>query len=149
MYKFIKIIQDNLIQCQQNPMEMKKNDLYAWDWHFKKFLTKILKVLLKGLGVQKDTQTPCWLRQWRDQLPYSHIRPRELPSASKIIAWLHFNQCRTWDIKDWSLKYIYVPIDCKQGTCIFIVDPMVTLPDLLATSPCYINSYQFQVKCRI
>ena len=25
----------------------------------------ILRVLFKGLGVQKDTQTPCWLRPWR------------------------------------------------------------------------------------
>ena len=41
---------------------------YAWDWHFKKFLTKenwvSWGVLFKGSGVQKDTQTPCWLSPW-------------------------------------------------------------------------------------
>ena len=31
MYKFIKIIQGNLIQCQQNPMEMKKNYMLEID----------------------------------------------------------------------------------------------------------------------
>ena len=24
----------------------------------------VLRVLFKGLGVQKGTQTPCWLRPW-------------------------------------------------------------------------------------
>ena len=48
--------------------EDEKNQLYAWDKHFKKFLTKKFRcpdswgVLFKGLGVQKDTQTPCCLR---------------------------------------------------------------------------------------
>ena len=39
--------------------------VYAWDWHFKKFFTKSFgcpEGCFKGLGVQKDTQTPCWLR---------------------------------------------------------------------------------------
>ena len=66
MYKFIKIRHDILIQCHGNYMEMKIFNLYAWDWHLKKFLTKknwvSWGVLSKGLGVQKDTQTPCWLR---------------------------------------------------------------------------------------
>ena len=43
----------------------RKVQIYAWDWHFKKFLTKKIgcpEGCFMGLGVQKATQTPCWLR---------------------------------------------------------------------------------------
>ena len=43
------------------------------------FLTKVFWVswglLFKGLGVQKDTQTPCWLRpcmKWMSDFPYNN-----------------------------------------------------------------------------
>ena len=41
------------------------NQLYAWNWHFKKFLTKKLGVLKGGFwefGCTNDTPMPCWLR---------------------------------------------------------------------------------------
>ena len=41
--------------------------IYAWDWHIHKEIPHknfwvSWGVLFEGLGVQKDTQTPCWLR---------------------------------------------------------------------------------------
>ena len=50
-------------------MQMKKNQLYARDWHdFKEFFTNYFGCpkgcFFKGLGAQNDTQKPCWLRIW-------------------------------------------------------------------------------------
>ena len=53
MYKFIKVRHDILIECHGNYMEMEKVKLYAWDWHFKKFLTK-------RFGCPEG----CFLRVW-------------------------------------------------------------------------------------
>ena len=68
MYIFIKIRHDILINTRSWVLyDDEKIQLYAWDWHFEKFLTKkwvSWRVLFKGLGVQKDTQAPCWLRPW-------------------------------------------------------------------------------------
>ena len=67
MYKFIKIRHDAIEQCHGNYKEMKKinNKLEI----FRKSMQINLGVLrgsflFKGLGVQKGTQTPCWLRPW-------------------------------------------------------------------------------------
>ena len=45
-------------------LRWKKLQLYAWNWHFKKFLPKELDVLrwdFWGFGCPNDAQTPCWL----------------------------------------------------------------------------------------
>ena len=37
----------------------------------------VLRVAFKGLGVQKDTQRPCWLRPWvpvLDMIPDGNIK---------------------------------------------------------------------------
>ena len=65
MYKFIKTRHDILIQCDGNCMEMKKIK-YMLEINILRNSSQIFWVswglLFKGLGVQKDTQTPCWLR---------------------------------------------------------------------------------------
>ena len=60
---------DILIQCHGNYMEMKNfNYMLAIDIsrNFSQNIWVSLGVLLKGLGGQKDTQTPCWLRPWAE-----------------------------------------------------------------------------------
>ena len=61
MYKYNKIRHDILIQCHGNYMEMKKfNYMLEIDILRNSSLEKL--GVLRGLGVQKGTQTPCWLR---------------------------------------------------------------------------------------
>ena len=67
MYKFIIIRHDILIQCHGNYMEMKKFNYMLEIYILRNSSQKLLGVLrgvIKGLGVQKDTQTPCWLSPW-------------------------------------------------------------------------------------
>ena len=48
-------------------MEMKKSNQMLEIWVY-------LGVIFKGLRIQKDTQTPCWLRPWcRDSLIQSQL----------------------------------------------------------------------------
>ena len=46
-----------------------KNSIYMLETDILRNSSKkdlgVLRVLFKGLGVQNDTQTPCWLRPWR------------------------------------------------------------------------------------
>ena len=64
MYKFIKIRLDIIKQCHGNYREMKKLN-HSLRLGFLEIPHKniwvSLGVLFKGLGVQKGTQTPCWL----------------------------------------------------------------------------------------
>ena len=65
MYKFIKIRHDILTQCHGNYMKMKKLNNMLENEIFRNSKLKYLGVLrgsFKGLGVQKGTQTPYWLR---------------------------------------------------------------------------------------
>ena len=66
MYKFIKIRHDIIKQCHGNYKEMKEFNYKLEIEFFRKSTLKNLGVLrsFKGLGVQKGTQTPCWLRPW-------------------------------------------------------------------------------------
>ena len=67
MYKFIKIRHDILIKCHGNCMEKKKfNYMLEIDIFRNSSQKKWVSwgFVFKGLGVQKDTQTPCWLRPW-------------------------------------------------------------------------------------
>ena len=69
MCKFIKIRHDIIKQCHGNCKEMKK---FNYKLEIEIFRNSSQKywvswgVLFKGLGVQKGTQTPCWLRPWGD-----------------------------------------------------------------------------------
>ena len=65
MYKFIKTRHDIIKQCHGNYKEMKKFNYKLETGIFRNSTQKYLGVLsgaFKGLGVQKDTQTTCWLR---------------------------------------------------------------------------------------
>ena len=65
MYKLIKVRHDIIIQWHRNNMEMKKINYMLEIDILRNSSQNILGVLrgaFKGLGVQKDTQTPYWLR---------------------------------------------------------------------------------------
>ena len=68
MYNLIKIRHDILKQCHGNYMEMKKFN-YMLEIDIFRYSSQIFwvswRVLFKGLGVQKGTKTPCWLRPRR------------------------------------------------------------------------------------
>ena len=70
MYKFIKIRHDIIKQCHGNYKEMKKFNYKLEPEIFRNSTLKKLGVLFKGLGVQKGTQTPCWLRPCLGQTDY-------------------------------------------------------------------------------
>ena len=58
---------DIIKQCHGNYKEMKKFNYKLEIGIFRNYTQKYLGswgVLFKGLGVQKGTQTPCWLRPW-------------------------------------------------------------------------------------
>ena len=65
MYKFIKRRHDILIQCHWKYKEIKKINYKLGIEIFRNSTLSIWVtwgVLFKGLGVQKGTQTPCWLQ---------------------------------------------------------------------------------------
>ena len=69
MYKFIKIRHDIIKQCHGNYKEKKKINYKLEIGIFRNSTQKylgVLRVFFKGLGVQKGTQTPCWLRPCLD-----------------------------------------------------------------------------------
>ena len=75
MCKYIKIRHNIVLQCHGNYMEMKKfNYIREIDIFINssQFLGVSWGLLIKGLGVQKDTQTPCWLNHiWKSTHLYS------------------------------------------------------------------------------
>ena len=69
MYIFIKIRHDILIQGHGNYMMMKKfNYMLEIDIFKNSSQKNVCPEVFKGLSVQKDTQTPCWLRTCHHQL---------------------------------------------------------------------------------
>ena len=66
MYKFIKIRHDIIKQCHGNYKEMKEFNYKSENEILRNsiqiFWGVLRPVLFKGLGAQKGTQTPCWLR---------------------------------------------------------------------------------------
>ena len=72
MYKFINIRHDIIEQCYGNNKEMKKFKYKLEIEIYRNSTQKICVswgVLFKDLGVQKGTQTPCWLRSWHNLHP--------------------------------------------------------------------------------
>ena len=65
MYKFIKIRHDIIKQCHGNYKEMRKFNYKLQIEIFRNSTQKNgcpERFFFEGLGVQKGTQTPCWLR---------------------------------------------------------------------------------------
>ena len=65
MYLLIKIRHNIFVHYHGNYVEVENLQLYAWNWHFKKLLSKIFgcpEGWFWGIGCPKDAQTLCWLR---------------------------------------------------------------------------------------
>ena len=118
MYKFIKIRHDINKQCHGNYRRWKisiislilgfleiphKNIWVSWG------------VLFKGLGVQKGTQTPCWLRPWSRHNQRLHAWLP--PSFFGMDAWMTcFHSQTMWVIDVLSLFLICYPWVFLHGT---------------------------------
>ena len=96
MYKFIKMRHYIIKQCHGNYKEMNKFNYKLEIKIFRNSTQKILGVLgvlFTGLGVQKSTQMPCWLRPWCSPLK-NNVKLTRVLTGGEVFGWGHNGYCQ-------------------------------------------------------